>query len=741
MPVPMGSVFADCTATGFIRKTSAIIIGTGSRGSDSEALATLSRGRPLLAWRHPVNDSGWSLAASESARIGKGVQYVPEQRKPIENAADQVGRAGRSSKLVWAAAALVALLLVIFGPGALGKWARHRAIADMDAWAISDALRWLDRAESVYPGHPELSLLRATCYRHLGQMQPRAEMLDQARTNGAAEQDILNEVTLGQIKSGQLSEGAEAKLGELTQSRMSPGDTASAFIEGCISQQNMERADSLLRAWQADFPGEPHIHYVRGIMWLRSGNKERSREEFEETLARQPRHELARIALAELYEEGIQFEQALDIYTRLARKNPRNENVLVGLARVLRKQGRIEQARTALAPAVSQPEPSSELTVEAAEIELELGNYETARGWFDKTPGKDMVNHTTLTSAAITLAMLGQTVAAEKANQWIIDEVTAVTAIHDLQTRMQVNPADSEAAGEFQQLVQKLGRMSADENPWESATSSSPSMDSDKSAGMQLYEQHCVACHGTEGRGDGRAARYLFPRPRNLRNERMRLVSTGVGIPTTGDIKAIIRNGIPGTAMAALETLQDAELEQLADVVGQMRREGVREDYVAFVLADDDEVDPEDVAQVVAVQTQPRDVIVPPPIPAADEASLALGKQLYGKLTCDSCHGIAGAGDHSTPLFDDSGSPAFARDLIRDHFKGGNTSESIYLRLRAGMPGSPHPANEGLSDQELIALVHYCQSLGEEPKAALTNHQRALRTTSRPAWEISDSGE
>jgi hypothetical protein len=51
------------------------------------------------------------------------------------------------------------------------------------------------------------------------------------------------------------------------------------------------------------------------------------------------------------------------------------------------------------------------------------------------------------------------------------------------------------------------------------------------------------------------------------------------------------------------------------------------------------------------------------------------------------------------------------------------------------MPGSPHPANVGLSDEELISLVHYTISLGEVPKKDLTNHQRAIRATSRPAFE------
>ena len=131
-----------------------------------------------------------------------------------------------------------------------------------------------------------------------------------------------------------------------------------------------------------------------------------------------------------------------------------------------------------------------------------------------------------------------------------------------------------------------------------------------------------------------------------------------------------------------------------------MRREGVREQYVAAVLADEEEIDPEDVAEVVAIQTSPREIVTPPTIAAASEASIELGKQLYATQTCDSCHGASGTGDENTPLFDDLGRPAYPRDLVHEYFKGGNTADSIYMRIQLGMPGSPHPANVGLSDQE-----------------------------------------
>src|SRR5262245_9870295 len=53
--------------------------------------------------------------------------------------------------------------------------------------------------------------------------------------------------------------------------------------------------------------------------------------------------------------------------------------------------------------------------------------------------------------------------------------------------------------------------------------------------GAALYAQHCAACHGERGDGKGLAARFLFPKPRDFRSGRFRLVSTSNGIPTEAD--------------------------------------------------------------------------------------------------------------------------------------------------------------------------------------------------------------
>jgi mono/diheme cytochrome c family protein len=72
-------------------------------------------------------------------------------------------------------------------------------------------------------------------------------------------------------------------------------------------------------------------------------------------------------------------------------------------------------------------------------------------------------------------------------------------------------------------------------------------------AGERIYRQHCQACHGVTGAGDGPAAAMLRPRPSDLR------VHMAAG-HTDGQLYFWITEGFAGTAMPAFRaTLSEEE--------------------------------------------------------------------------------------------------------------------------------------------------------------------------------------
>ena len=71
-------------------------------------------------------------------------------------------------------------------------------------------------------------------------------------------------------------------------------------------------------------------------------------------------------------------------------------------------------------------------------------------------------------------------------------------------------------------------------------------------AGRALYADQCQSCHGREGRGDGPAARFLDPEPRDLTNANGWVHATE---GTVEQVVAVIQDGIDDTGMQPFDEL------------------------------------------------------------------------------------------------------------------------------------------------------------------------------------------
>jgi mono/diheme cytochrome c family protein len=364
------------------------------------------------------------------------------------------------------------------------------------------------------------------------------------------------------------------------------------------------------------------------------------------------------------------------------------------------------------------------------QIELDSGDLGKAARWFDQAD-LDQAHADETLAGASTFALRGEFASAERLFARVDDARNRSLRLNDLRVRLAVNPIDAAAAGE----LQRLSTLPFDPPPnTVGSATKGPVEDgrgSPATSGPELYALHCAACHGADGDGNGPAARHLFPRPRDLRTGKSRLVSTRNGVPTLEDLEAGIRQGMPGTAMAPFENLTEDQRMLLAREVLRLNREGIRQQFISTLKSEGEEIDEDEVHEVVELCTTPGDVVAVPQIGPPDPQTIARGKDTYFELSCDNCHGADGTGAWDTPWFDDKGRHSPPRDLVHEPFKGGPEPESIYLRVLLGMPGTPHPACYNVAEEQLIGLVHYCRWLSREPKRVLTNHQRAIEATSR----------
>ncbi len=84
--------------------------------------------------------------------------------------------------------------------------------------------------------------------------------------------------------------------------------------------------------------------------------------------------------------------------------------------------------------------------------------------------------------------------------------------------------------------------------------------------GKAVYDKWCAECHGNTGAGDGSAAEYMLPRPRDFTKGVYQIRTTASGeLPTDADLLHVVTEGMPGSAMPDWKTrLNDTER---ADVV------------------------------------------------------------------------------------------------------------------------------------------------------------------------------
>lgn len=245
--------------------------------------------------------------------------------------------------------------------------------------------------------------------------------------------------------------------------------------------------------------------------------------------------------------------------------------------------------------------------------------------------------------------------------------------------------------------------------------------------GRELYLRDCSPCHGGDTDSQGVAARSLFPKPRNFRTSKFRLVSTDNGVPAPADLNAVLTRGISGTSMPSFRQLEEAPRGELIGEVLRLRGEGVRESVVRRLRAEDeeDDIDAEGLRKLLDLQLTPGAAVAVPPLGQATEALIQRGQEVFVTQNCPRCHGRDGGGDAGLYLADEEGYPTRPRNLVWEEFKGAPDLPSLYVRIRLGLPGTPMAANPNLSQQDLVSLVHYVRSLGREPKWQLTNHQRA----------------
>jgi mono/diheme cytochrome c family protein len=227
--------------------------------------------------------------------------------------------------------------------------------------------------------------------------------------------------------------------------------------------------------------------------------------------------------------------------------------------------------------------------------------------------------------------------------------------------------------------------------------------------GRESYTRYCAGCHGDDGGGAGPAARFLDPKPRDLRKARIKFASVPSGsIPRDEDLDFVMVHGLTGTAMPAWPLLPQDE----------------RRDIIAYLKTFSDAWTKRPPGVPITIGQDPY---------RKDPAKgVELGERLYHARQCWTCHpgyvdekklveyGAAQARPElSRSVLTDSqwGAKILPPDFTRDHLKSADDVNGLARVIASGVGGTAMPSwGTSLPPEEIWAIAHYVDSLRKRGK-------------------------
>ncbi|MHC4063625.1 MAG: c-type cytochrome [Planctomycetota bacterium] len=264
--------------------------------------------------------------------------------------------------------------------------------------------------------------------------------------------------------------------------------------------------------------------------------------------------------------------------------------------------------------------------------------------------------------------------------------------------------------------------------------------------GKVAYRKYCVGCHGQQGDGNGKAAKFLHPKPRDFVRANFKFSSTRSGqLPTDADLKRTIRQGLKGSAMPPFDLLPERTVNALIAYLKTFSlRWAERGPGTPIPFVED------------PYRTDPD-----------KSTAIRRGEAVYhGFATCWNCHpayvsaemlneypvefgGLARdtfrAGlDQSVAKPNTEGELVYPPDFLRDYVRAGADLAALYRAIGAGITGTAMPTwidsmdipGETAADPPLVqpsdiwAMAYYVQDLIRQrpPKLA----EGTFRVRERP---------
>jgi len=210
----------------------------------------------------------------------------------------------------------------------------------------------------------------------------------------------------------------------------------------------------------------------------------------------------------------------------------------------------------------------------------------------------------------------------------------------------------------------------------------------DIARGKQLYDGHCVVCHGQAGTG-AKGPRLAQPKLRHA--------------PDDNALAEVIKNGIPGTEMPQSWQMTDREIWQVAGYIRSLGRNA----------------------------------------PVSLPGDAARGHVLFDKNGCGGCHIVSGSGTALGPELTDIGARRSAEYLRESVVKpGAQVPEQFVVVTAKTSDGKPIRGERVAEDSFTVQIRDLSGRIHSYRKSELTGYEKKFHESLMPSYESKlSSGE
>lgn len=319
----------------------------------------------------------------------------------------------------------------------------------------SKRIRW---CQLLSPWDDSWNWLTARLARRRGDHEAWTALINRQSVRNPGSTKLKIERELMRIQSGAPGADSPIHVERLIMLGADASDIAEALFLGHISQQDPDQAQVALAWWDGLKSRQQDANVCRGLLARMREDEDLARETFESVLSVCPKHEMARLQLADLLLDVESPESALRHYLLAAQEAPLSVQVRVGTARCLRRLGNWDTAELILKQLRDVGPPAIEVLMESGQIALERGEYERAVSYLNAGLKLRPPTHDERTTLALIYSLQGHPADGLP----FIQQNTRIESLHkqlrDLQVASLLEPENSNLHQKLQSLNDELRR-------------------------------------------------------------------------------------------------------------------------------------------------------------------------------------------------------------------------------------------------------------------------------------------